>query len=569
MDDAGLGTPPRAAHAGLVPLSSSKSAPHLSWRTSGRAKLAAIEKNWELTIPLRPDLRKQLKQQRTGIWRDATQVRYDESGPRSNPGPVPRRSTAAPNPAAGFASPVLSCELSLAESLSRDQVRRGGTPGSSSTGPSNGSAEECLAALARLAEIVPAAFSPVLRRVTGALEPLIFSSEFTDSDGRRMPYAQFVQTVSRKWVLDAQAAESLAKQDLARAMLEVESLEARVSEAESRAGAAEAAREDAREESAAATSRVADLEREVADLAREVARGRPEAAVAVAVKVVAALDLAAASSSSMVPRAELEALKEECREVRSGGRDGGACVRRAGWAGARGGEPRGGGWRSEGRRVRGGERGRREGRHSFLRCYWARVAAGDAALGVTARADLRAGAQDLRAGAQPAAREAREGRGVASRLHPACTPGPHPSTSTAQVTRWRSYPLLPPLGGGAAGAAARHLDAPPSVGGGGGDAAQAAARPHCDALRVAMYDAVQCWVSCSASCDAPCTHHARRTAAALQQHGGSTQHCAAARCRHHSPLPLIGSTTRCATLHSGLLRLRLRLLRLHLLQSSR
>ena len=218
---------------------------------------------------------------------------------------------------------------------------------------------------------------------------------------------------------------------------------------------------------------------------------------------------------------------------------------------------------------KGGERGRREGRHSFLRCYWARVAAGDAALGVTARADLRAGAQDLRAGAQPAAREAREGRGVASRLHPACTPGPHPSTSTAQVTRWRSYPLLPPLGGGAAGAAARHLDAPPSVGGGGGDAAQAAARPHCDALRVAMYDAVQCWVSCSASCDAPCTHHARRTAAALQQHGGSTQHCAAARCRHHSPLPLIGSTTRCATLHSGLLRLRLRLLRLHLLQSSR
>ena len=185
-------------------------------------------------MPLRPDLRKQLKQQRTGIWRDATQVRYDESGPRSNPGPVPRRSTAAPNPAAGFASPVLSCELSLAESLSRDQVRRGGTPGSSSIGPSNGSAEECLAALARLAEIVPAAFSPVLRRVAGALEPLIFSSEFTDSDGRRMPYAQFVQTVSRKWVLDAQAAESLAKQDLARAMLEVERLEARAAEAEAR-----------------------------------------------------------------------------------------------------------------------------------------------------------------------------------------------------------------------------------------------------------------------------------------------------------------------------------------------
>ena len=163
MDDAGLGTPPRAAHAGLAPLSASKSAPHLSWRTSGRAKLAAIEKSWKLPIPLRPDLRKQLKQQRTGIWRDATQVRYDESGPRSNPGPVPRRSTVAPNPAAGFASPVLSCELSLAESLSRDQVRRGGTPGSSSIGPSNGSAEECLAALARVADIVPAAFGPVLR----------------------------------------------------------------------------------------------------------------------------------------------------------------------------------------------------------------------------------------------------------------------------------------------------------------------------------------------------------------------------------------------------------------------
>ena len=82
------------------------------------------------------------------------------------------------------------------------------------------------------------------------------SGELTDSDGRRMPYAQFVQTVSRKWVLDAQAAESLAKQDLTRAMLEVESLEARAAEGEARASAAEAAREDAREESAAATARV-------------------------------------------------------------------------------------------------------------------------------------------------------------------------------------------------------------------------------------------------------------------------------------------------------------------------
>ena len=119
-----------------------------------------------------------------------------------------------------------------------------------------------------------------------------------------MPYAQFVQTVSRKWVLDAQAAESLAKQDLARAMLEVESLEARAS-------AAEAAREDAREESAAATARVAGLEREVAELAREVARDQPEAAVAVAVQVVADPDSAAASSTSMVPRAELDALHEQ------------------------------------------------------------------------------------------------------------------------------------------------------------------------------------------------------------------------------------------------------------------
>ena len=294
MDDAGV-------QLAAASLTASKSAPHLSWRSSGTAKLAAIEKNWELHIPLRPNLRKQLKQQQAGTWRDATQVRYDETGPRSNPGPVRRRSTAAPNPAAGFASAVLSCELSMAEALSREQVhrgglegnrvdgslcmrscapysrgcapmceqvRRGGTPGSSSGGPSNGSAEECLAALARLAEIVPAAFCPVLQRVAGALEPLVFSSEwapaqshtcrqhhhrrrhrrhhlpwavspavaadahpprvltrFTDSDGRRMPYAQFVNTVSRKWVLDAKAAESLAKQDLARAMLEVESLE--------------------------------------------------------------------------------------------------------------------------------------------------------------------------------------------------------------------------------------------------------------------------------------------------------------------------------------------------------
>ena len=103
-----------------------QSAPHLSWRSSGQAKLAAIEKNWELHIPLRPNLRKQLKQQQAGTWRDATQVRYDETGPRSNPGPVRRRSTAAPNPAAGFASAVLSCELSVAEALSREQVHRGG-----------------------------------------------------------------------------------------------------------------------------------------------------------------------------------------------------------------------------------------------------------------------------------------------------------------------------------------------------------------------------------------------------------------------------------------------------------
>ena len=107
------------------------------------------------------------------------------------------------------------------------QVHRGSTPGSSSCRPSGGSAQECLGALARLAEIVPAVFCPVLQRVAGALEPLVFSSEFTDSDGRRMPYAQFVKTVARKWVLDAKAAESLAKQDLARAMLEVESLEVR------------------------------------------------------------------------------------------------------------------------------------------------------------------------------------------------------------------------------------------------------------------------------------------------------------------------------------------------------
>ena len=58
-----------------------QSAPHLSWRSSGQAKLAAIKKSWELHIPLRPDLRKQLKQQQSGTWRDATQVRYDETVP--------------------------------------------------------------------------------------------------------------------------------------------------------------------------------------------------------------------------------------------------------------------------------------------------------------------------------------------------------------------------------------------------------------------------------------------------------------------------------------------------------
>ena len=105
-------------------LTASKSAPHLSWRSSGQAKLAAIEKNWELHIPLRPDLRKQLKQQQSETWRDATQVRYDETGPRSNHGPVRRRSTAAPNPAAGFASAVLSCELSVA----RGAQPRAGAP---------------------------------------------------------------------------------------------------------------------------------------------------------------------------------------------------------------------------------------------------------------------------------------------------------------------------------------------------------------------------------------------------------------------------------------------------------
>ena len=80
--------------------------------------------------------------------------------------------------------------------------------------------------------------------------------------------------------------------------------QARVAEAEARASAVEAAWN----ESAAAISRVADFKREITG-------GRHEAAVAVAVEAVAAPDAAAASGTSMVPRAELEALKKECREA--------------------------------------------------------------------------------------------------------------------------------------------------------------------------------------------------------------------------------------------------------------
>ena len=62
---------------------------------------------------------------------------------------------------------------------------------------------------------------PLLTRLLHVLSRLV------DSDGRRMPYAQYVRTVAGEQVSDAKAAESLAKQDLARAMLEVESLEVR------------------------------------------------------------------------------------------------------------------------------------------------------------------------------------------------------------------------------------------------------------------------------------------------------------------------------------------------------
>ena len=54
--------------------------------------------------------------------RDTGAIRRDRS--RSNQGPVRRRSTAAPNPAAGFASAVLSCELSVA----RGAQPRAGAP---------------------------------------------------------------------------------------------------------------------------------------------------------------------------------------------------------------------------------------------------------------------------------------------------------------------------------------------------------------------------------------------------------------------------------------------------------
>ena len=158
--------------------------------------------------------------------------------------------------------------------------------------------------------------------------------------------------------------------------------QARVAEAEARASAAEVARN----ESAAAIARVADLEREIAG-------ARHEAAVALAVEAVAAPDAAAASGASMV-----WTLKEECREVRGGGRDGAREWAEGGVARGGGGGAGGGGRRVDVRRVRG--RGEKAG--TGFQCCGACVAAGDAALGVAARADLRAGAQ-------PAAREAREG----------------------------------------------------------------------------------------------------------------------------------------------------------------
>ena len=107
-------------------LTASKSAPHLSWRSSGQAKLAAIEKNWELHIPLRPDLRKQLKQQQSGTWRDATQVRYDETVPAAT---KDRCGVAAPQHRTRRPASPRPCSAASSlwrEALSREQVHRGG-----------------------------------------------------------------------------------------------------------------------------------------------------------------------------------------------------------------------------------------------------------------------------------------------------------------------------------------------------------------------------------------------------------------------------------------------------------
>ena len=62
-------------------LAASASEPHLSWRSTGAAKLAAIQKRWEPRAPLRSELRGELlhshtRQRHTDSLRDATQPHH-------------------------------------------------------------------------------------------------------------------------------------------------------------------------------------------------------------------------------------------------------------------------------------------------------------------------------------------------------------------------------------------------------------------------------------------------------------------------------------------------------------
>ncbi len=209
-------------------LAASASEPHLSWRSTGAAKLAAIQKRWEPRAPLRSELRGELlhshtRQRHTDSLRDATQPHHADVTSR-----LKAARAAAPDARDEYQSAVLKCEMAVAEALAREQTWGGTAAGA----PSSATAEECLAALGRLAELVPPAFRPALNRVAAALEPMVFSSEETDSYGRRLPHAQYVQVVAQRRIADARSGENLAKMQRARAVLAAERAEARAREAE-------------------------------------------------------------------------------------------------------------------------------------------------------------------------------------------------------------------------------------------------------------------------------------------------------------------------------------------------